>query len=156
MMSPSFERPLGSRSPILNSISQKRLSYFYPAPRWSPEGKHPLRAVWFSRRYVVPQEKPKINTRKTTRINLAACAEKLGDSVIALSHTSTNKRERRKIAGRQWVRDEGNKHRNGESWEQMDDIKRKTGADGGTWGLSKVCNTSLHWESTHFENDQKE
>lgn len=73
---------------------------------------------------------------KTTRINLAACAEKLGVSVIALSHTSYEKRRRRKrkIVEKQRVGNEGNKQTNGESWEQMElgDIKRKTGADGGT------------------------
>lgn len=50
----------------------------------------------------------------------------------------------KKIAEREGGGDEGNKHRNEESWEQMDDMKRKTEADGGMRGLFQ----SLQHKST--------
>lgn len=99
----------------------KKTFLFLPCAAMIPRGKAPAPGRLVFPQICCPSRKPKINMRKTTRINLAACAEKLGVSVIVLSHTSSSKKkEKRKIAERQRVGDEGNKHRNGESWEQME------------------------------------
>lgn len=95
---------------------KKRLSYLYLCAAMIPRGKAPAPGRLVFPQICRPSREPKINMRKTTRINLAACAEKLGVSMIALSHTSEKKgSRRRKIAERQQDRDEGNK----QEWRKL-------------------------------------
>ena len=145
---------LGRCSPVLNSIPPKKDFPIFTLRRrgWSPWGKAPAPGRLVFPQICRPSREPKINMRKTTRINLAACAEKLGVSVIALSHmllTTTKKgrsrrrrrrrRRRRKVAERHRVGDE-------ETWGG------KQGLTGGKWGLlTKVCDMSQHcdWGVRH-------
>ena len=84
MISPVLSGTLGRCSPILNSIPppQKKGFPIFTLRRrgWSPWGKAPAPGRLVFPQICRPSREPKINMRKTTRINLAACAEKLGVS----------------------------------------------------------------------------
>lgn len=79
------DRTLGRLSPSLNFISQKKPFLFLPCTEMIPGGKAPAAGRLVFPQICRPKRKPKINMRKTARINLAACAEKLG-VLIGLSH----------------------------------------------------------------------
>lgn len=96
---PSFKerKTLGRYSPIFNSIPPPKKDILIFTQHYScddpPEGKHPALGCLVFLQICRPSRKPKINMRKTARINLAACAEKLGVSMIAPTYFLEQKNE---------------------------------------------------------------
>lgn len=91
------ERPLGdARQSLIPFPPKKDFPIF--TQRYScddpPEGKHPALGCLVFLQICRPSRKPKINMRKTARINLAACAEKLGVSMIAPTYFLEKKKRR--------------------------------------------------------------